>query len=232
MTAIRALTFDLDDTLWDVWPVIERAEARLHAWLAEHHPRMVEIYRPSELRALCREIAGRHPHLDHNKTALRIHALRLAAQRAGCDPALAEPAFAVFHAARQEVEFYHDVLPVLERLSRRYTLGALSNGNADVHLVGLGHVFDFHLAAADVGVAKPAAPMFERACRLLGMAPAEIVHVGDDPQTDIWGAAQVGMRTVWVNRGGRQWPQNVPRADAEIRDLSELEPLLERFPEP
>jgi putative hydrolase of the HAD superfamily len=123
------------------------------------------------------------------------------------------------------VVFFEEVMPVLERLATRFTLGALSNGNANIDSVGLGDLFDFAFNAVAVGAAKPAPDMFVEACRYLGLAPAQIVHVGDDPEHDVLGAARVGLRTVWVNRDGRQWPGG-PRADGEIRTLEDLEVLL------
>ncbi len=227
---IRALTFDLDDTLWHVGPVIAQAERRLHDWLAERYPRIVKAYEPEALRALCGEVAARYPSLEHNKTELRIRALRLAAERSDYDPSLAETAFEVFYSARQEVEFFQDVLPVLGALNKRYPLGAVSNGNADVGLVGLKHVFDFHISAIEAGAAKPDAAIFRLACERLGMEPQAVAHVGDDPDTDIWGAAQAGMKTVWVNRTNRPWDDTRITPDAVITDLYELMPLLSDWP--
>ena len=228
--SIRALTFDLDDTLWYVGPVIARAEKRLHAWLAEHYPRIAEAYEPESLRALCGEVVERYPSLEHDKTALRIRALRLAAERSGYHPSLAEIAFEVFYEARQEVAFFPDVLPVLGTLKGLYPLGALSNGNADVRLVGLAHIFDFHISAIDVGAAKPDSAMFRLACERLGVEPQEVAHVGDDPDTDVWGAAQAGMKTVWVNRENKSWTDARVTPDAVVPDLFALMPLLSDWP--
>jgi len=228
--SIRALTFDLDDTLWYVGPVIVQAEKRLHAWLTQRYPRIVETYGPETLRALCGEVATRYPSLEHDKTELRIRALRLAAERTGYDPSLAETAFEVFYDARQEVEFFRDVLPVLSELKELYPLGALSNGNADVRLVGLDHVFDFHISAVDAGAAKPDSTIFLLACERLGVEPQEVAHVGDDPDTDVWGAAQAGMKTVWVNRDKKPWEDTRLTPDAVVTDLYALVPLLDDWP--
>ena len=224
--SIRALTFDLDDTLWYVGPVIALAEQRLHKWLAEHYPRIVTAYEPGDLRALCGEVAEKYPLLEHDKTALRIGALRLAAERTGYDQAMAETAFKVFYEARQEVAFFHDVLPVLGTLKGLYRLGALSNGNADVQLVGLAHIFEFHISAIHVGAAKPDPAMFRLACERLGVEAQQVAHVGDDPDTDVWGAAQAGMKTVWVNRDNKPWVDTRVTPDAVITDLYALMPLL------
>ena len=180
-----------------------------------------------ELRARLRQDNPDHPYA-HDLTRLRIEGLRLAAYNVGYNTAEfdAEAAFAVFHAARNDVQFFADALPALENLARHYTLGALSNGNADIRLVGLDHLFDFALSAADVGSPKPDPAMFRAALKALGnLDPRQIVHVGDDPHTDIWGAAQAGWRTVWVNRRNQPW-EHPHQADAEIRELGELESLL------
>lgn len=225
---IKAVTFDLDDTLWEIWPIIERAERRLHDWLSHHHPAVTARYTPLQLRQLCDMIARKRPDIAHDRTELRKAALKMAAERAGLTEFCEHTAFRIFHVARNEVEFFAEVMPVLERLSRRYTLGALSNGNADIKLVGLGELFDFALNAVEVGRPKPEPAMFQAALARLGLEPCQIVHVGDEPHHDVQGAAQAGFRTVWVNRAGREWPGG-PRADGEIASLEELEPLLERW---
>lgn len=231
---VRALTFDLDDTLWETWPTIERAERRLHDWLTERYPAITERYDTVQLRELRTRVRAERPEIAHNLSLLRQEGLRLAALQVGIAAGDfdAEAAFAVFHSARNDVLFFADAVPALERLTRRYTLGALSNGNADIHLVGIGHLFDFALSAADVGRPKPAPDMFHAALERLGAPdPGQVVHVGDDPETDIRGAAEAGLRTVWVNRGGADWAQfDQPcRPDAEVRTLSELETLLRRW---
>ena len=225
---IRAITFDLDDTLWEIWPIIERAEQRLHDWLMQRYPRIVEMYTPLELRDLSVEVLKEHPHVAHDRTVVRKKALRLAATAAGYEEFHVDSAFEVFFVARNEVEFFEDVLPSLQRLSHRYRLGALSNGNADIFRVGLGDIFDFAINAIDVGVPKPEPAMFKAACALLDLAPSQIVHVGDEPEHDIRGAARAGYRTVWVNRTGKPWPGGDP-ADAEIRTLDELEGILAQW---
>lgn len=222
---IKAITFDLDDTLWDIWPVVERAEQLLHEWLAAHYPRIPKQFTPLELRNLCGEMATTQPEIAHDRTRLRKAALQWAASRSGYTAFDVEAAFAVFYAARNAVELFADVRPVLERLAQRYTLASLSNGNADVRLIGLDDVFSFSLNAMDVGAAKPERRMFELACARLGARPAQIVHVGDDPEQDVQGATNAGFRTVWLNRTGRDWPGGAT-ADAEVGDLQELEAVL------
>lgn len=222
---IKAITFDLDDTLWDVWPVVERAEELLHDWLASRYPRIPERFTPLELRELSSEVIAARPDMAYDRTWLRKAALNLAAWRADYHEFDVESAFEVFFAARNAVEPFAEVRPALERLSRRYPLASLSNGNADLRLIGLDDLFVFSLNAIDIGAAKPDPPLFEEARRRLAARPEQIVHVGDDPEHDVFGAARAGFRTVWINRTRRDWPGG-PRADAEIATLDELEPAL------
>ena len=69
---IKAITFDLDDTLWDVWPVVIRAEQLLHDWLAERYPGIPEQFTPLDLRELCSAVS--YTHLDVYKRQVRAAA--------------------------------------------------------------------------------------------------------------------------------------------------------------
>lgn len=222
---IEAITFDLDDTLWDVWPVVERAEELLHDWLAMHYPRIPAQFTPLELRELSSAVIAARPEIAHDRTLLRKEALWLAARQAGYAEFDVEGAFAVYFIARNAVEPFAEVRPTLERLARRYALASLSNGNADLRLIGLDDLFSISLNAIEVGAAKPEPLMFQEICRLLGARPDQIVHVGDAPEHDVQGGRNAGFRTVWVNRTGRDWPGG-PQADAEIGGLAELEAVL------
>jgi putative hydrolase of the HAD superfamily len=226
--AIKVVTFDLDDTLWDIWPVIAQAEARLHRWLEAQFPEITDRYGPQDLRALCEEVAACDPSISHDRTLLRKAALELAAERSGRQDFATDAAYEIFYAARNEVVFFEEVVPVLERLSDRYRIGALSNGNADLERIGLDHFFDFALNPGVVGSAKPEPDMFAEACRICSVDPWEIVHVGDDPELDVMAAASAGFRTVWVNRKAETWSAD-ERAHAEVATLEELERVLEAW---
>ena len=130
---IKAITLDLDDTLWPIWPTIERAEKALHRWLNDHAPMTAAVYSsPGALREIRDYMAANKPELKHDLSALRRESIRLAMYRAGDNPLMADEAFEIFFAERQRVELYDDVLQALEFLSARFPLASLSNGNADV----------------------------------------------------------------------------------------------------
>lgn len=220
---IRAISFDLDDTLWPIWPTIERAEARLLQWLAEHAPRTAALCaQPEALREIRMSMNTLRPDLLHDMSALRRESIRLALTRAGDDSALAEPAFDVFFAARQDVIFYDDALPALELLSKRFPMAAISNGNADVQRVGLGRYFPHAFSAHVLGVAKPDVRIFHAASNALRMQPNEVLHVGDDAHLDVVGALGAGMQTVWLNRDAEAWVHGVPSPHLVVGNLLEL----------
>lgn len=227
MKHIRAICFDLDNTLWDVFPVIERAEKVTQAWLAERHPALIEKMTLESIRAMRDRIALEYPHMSHDFTFLRKQSLREHARLAGLPESVADEAFAVFYRARNEVVLYADVTPALNRMRLRRRLVSMTNGNADLEAIGLKAYFEFHIAARDAGALKPDARIFRATLERLGLDAAEVLHVGDDPSADIEGARAVGMTPVWVDRIGAVWPAELEPPAHRVRDLTELAELLE-----
>ena len=227
---MTALSLDLDETLWRLDGVIENAERATHEFLQAHHPTLASAYPPERMRALRAEIAANEPGLQHDVTALRMRTFEQAASRVGAPRGIAQKAFEVFLEARHQVDLYPDAEPLLERLFGRLPMVALTNGNADVHRIGMGHYFVAAHSAVHVGAAKPERPMFEAAAFSAGVPIEAVIHVGDDPVTDVAGAVQHGLRAVWLNRTGAPWPEDAPRvAYEEIRTLDELPNLLKRL---
>jgi len=227
LSNIRAVAFDLDNTLWDVEPVIARAEMRLHDWLRQNCPRIAQRLSIEDMRAAREQLARQEPHNAHDFTYLRIAALARHARECGYEERVAERAFEVFFAARNELELFQDVQPALERLRLRYTLATLSNGNADLARIGLAGLFDVSLNARQIGCAKPHPRCFERLAQELRLEPREILYVGDDPLLDVGAARTVGLRTAWMNRRHGPWPSEVAAPDVTVADCVELAATLD-----
>ena len=219
---VRALCFDLDDTFWEVGPVIARAEATMRAFLEREYPVLAGAFTAEDLWAERQALARAHPDKAHHMSWLRSEALRRIAVRHGHASEVAEAAFAVFIEARSTVELFADVTSALERLARTHRLGTLSNGNADVHRIGLGGHFTAVLNAEITGIAKPHPEAFETAARALGVATSEMLYVGDDPRIDMEGARAAGCRTAWMNRRGLSWTAMSAPPDLDLRSLDEL----------
>jgi len=190
-------------------------------------PGNAPAFRALRLRALREQVAADRPDLAHDFTAQRKLSLAQALAEVDEDPALADAAFDAFHAARNTVELYPDVLDALPRLAARTPLAALTNGNADLRAIGLHERFVFALGAREHGAAKPDAGIFHAACDRLGLAPHEVLHVGDDPEHDVLGAHRAGLRTCWINRRGIRWSHPEAAPDLDLVDLGALADWLD-----
>ena len=198
------------------------------AFLQEQHPLLAERFAPEDLYARRMALVQERPDRAHDMTWLRTEALRRFALEHEHDPMIAEEAFAVFIDARHEVSFFDDVLPALERLAGRYPLATFSNGNADVHRIGIGAHFVVTLNAEKVGHAKPKPEAFLAVANSLGLRPEQLLYVGDEPRLDVMGSRTAGCRSAWVNRRGLPWPTDLaPAADLEVSNLLELADWLD-----
>jgi HAD superfamily hydrolase (TIGR01549 family) len=229
--SIQLVTFDLDDTLWDVAPALETAEVVLRDWLATHAPRLGAL--PfEEYWAIRNMLLADEPGLKHRISELRrralAHALREAGYATTQAQALAEAGFEAFLTARNQVELFSDALPTLNMLAQQFQLGVITNGNADVRRVGIANYFQFALSAEELGVGKPDPVPFIEALRRANSRAQLAVHIGDHPNDDIAGAQGAGLRAIWFNPQGKSWEAE-HRPDAEIRSLSQLPALLKSW---
>jgi 2-haloalkanoic acid dehalogenase type II len=228
--AVRAICFDLDNTLWEIDPVLVRAERILADWLRSRYPRIPENFSAEQMVEARATLTREEPHRAHDFTYLRRESLTRLAAAAGYEPELAgsiaHEAFSTWHAARNLCEPFGDVVPALDRLRAGFRLATLTNGNADLGCIGLAHHFEVSLHAGALGCAKPDARVYLALADALTLKPAEILFVGDEPHADVVGPKAVGMQTVWVNRVGATWPEALPAADADVTDLAGLVKLL------
>jgi putative hydrolase of the HAD superfamily len=223
---IKAITIDLDDTLWPIWPTIERAEKALHDWLNEHAPMTAALFaNPAALRDIRMEMGAARPDLKHDMSTLRRESIRLALTRAGEDPSMAEPAFEAFFAQRQNVTLFDDALPALEFLASRFPLVSLSNGNADLERIGLARFFRASVNAREFGVGKPDPRIFHAAAGAVETMPEDMLHIGDDATLDALGALNAGMQAAWLNRSDALWPHE-QEPQVTLTHLGELRDLI------
>ena len=223
---INLITFDLDDTLWDVRPALIKAEQAQNVWLQQHYPRAIENRDSHDLNQRKKDLIKQQPHLIHHISRFRQIFLEQLLLDAGvppdeaCDAAM--QAFGAFIARRNDVELFKHAESVLEELNQDYTLAAITNGNADVSQTPLAAFFSFALKAEDVGAAKPAPDLFLAAMAQANSSPEQIVHVGDSHDHDIVGAHGVGIRSVWLT--SERQPSTL--ASGTIQCLSELPNII------
>ena len=229
---VRAVTLDLDDTLWPFAPIGARIERVLDAWMRTHSPATADMFPIPAMRALREKTWREHAHLAHDLSALRRMTLEIALRESGGDLSLLDAAYDAFYAERNRVEFYPDALEALARIARRVPVAAVSNGNADLRAIGIDHHFALQLHAREHGAAKPDAGIFLAACERLGHAPGEVLHVGDHVDADVAGAIRAGLRGCWLHRddhpgGLRAWPHADIAPDLTFDTLAGLADWLE-----
>ena len=218
---IRAISLDLDDTLWPIRPVIERVEQSVDAWLRAECPDVAAAWPIDALRMLRDQVAGEHPELAHDFGAQRQLTLRRMFAPFNLGEDWVARTYEVYVRVRNEVECYVDTPSALAAMAECVPLISISNGTADLGRIGLHEHFRFSISAGQLGVAKPDASIFLHACERLGIAPEHVLHVGDDPVADILGARQAGLRTAWINRDRASWSRD-PVPDLVVHDLTAL----------
>jgi FMN hydrolase / 5-amino-6-(5-phospho-D-ribitylamino)uracil phosphatase len=219
---IEAVVLDLDDTLWPIAPVINRAEKALARWIVDNAPTVAAQWDVNTLKLLRASLVAANPRLKNDVMGLRRGTIAAAFADAGAPPEQAEEAFEFFRGERQKVEFYPDAMPALERLRRRYRLGVISNGFADVNAIGIGGHFDAVVSAHEVGISKPDPRIFEAFVERMGLAPGAMIYVGDDPANDVLAPQAAGFHSAWINRAGHTWPEDMNPAGAPAPAFSHL----------
>ncbi len=100
---------------------------------------------------------------------------------------------------------------VIQELSQRARLCLVTNGIASVQrgrlaVSGMADFFSAVLVSEELGIAKPDRRFFEQACAALGLPPADVLCVGDNPVADVGGAMAAGIDACWFCPGGQPWP--------------------------
>ena len=222
--SIRALLFDLDDTLWPITPVIVQAEQVLFTWIAAHAPRVAASYSIDMMRQQRIQLMQARPELAIDLQALRYQALLDTFLRCDEDPALVTAAMQVFNQARNQVQLFDDVAHCLPHLAKLVKLGSLTNGAADLEAIGLAHHFEISLSAHKIGKAKPDPHVFLLACEALKLQPEQVAYIGDDLRLDVEGAQKAGLTGLWLNRQNQQAPAELGhiQPDATFTNLHDL----------
>ncbi|WP_327288531.1 HAD family hydrolase [Streptomyces sp. NBC_01198] len=225
--AIRAVLWDIDDTIFD-YDGAERTGMRRHLdheglpdgcesveWALDHWRDLtLEHWRrfaagecdfEGQRRNRVRDFLGRPLSDDEAEEWFGRHKVHY------------EAAWALFP----------DAVPALDGLAAGYRHAVLSNSafahqDRKLRVLGVRDRFEVLLCAAELGVSKPAAAAFHAACRALELAPEEVAYVGNEPDIDARGAAEAGLLGIWLDRRGIGGRPDLAR----ITGLDELPGLL------
>ena len=119
---------------------------------------------------------------------------------------MASSAFNTFFEFRNKVVFFEGAIEVLTTLSEKYNVYALTNGNADVKMIGIDKYLSGAVSSAEVGVSKPSPEIFEAVLNKAGEKAESCIHVGDDYEDDIVGAYNAGFASIWLNHRHQSSP--------------------------
>ena len=230
--------FDLDDTLFAHSAAVRSgvtAHRRGHGGAMAAADDDAEFGRWTALEEhhYHRYLRGELPYLDMRRARARGFV-----EPYGLD--LSDDAVADEWFARYVVEYtrawqlHDDTLPMLDALPGR-RFGIITNAELGFQLTKLDALavtgrFEHVIASGEVGVAKPDARIFAHAASLFGVDAADCVYVGDRLHTDAIGAADAGMRGVWIDRPGSATQEQLAEAASRdvpvIRTLAELPALI------
>jgi 2-haloalkanoic acid dehalogenase type II len=228
MTEIKSVCFDLNGTLYDFLKMMRHSLRITLAELAKRFPecgKKLTIDRMIRIRnRTAQELKGETTNLEE----VRLESFKRTLNYCGIDDdEFAGQLNQLYLKHRfEDMVLFDDVLPTLDRLKGRYTLGIMSNGNSYPRKLGLEDYFQFIILAQDVGIEKPDPGIFHLAVEKSGCLPDEFLYVGDSQQDDIIGAKRAGVRIAWFNRTNAQLLPNIPRPDYEISELSTLLKIL------
>lgn len=230
---VRAVSFDLDDTLYDNVPVMLRAEQAVRDFMAKEFPQTA-VWQAQDWLRHRQQIMQANSDLASNMTQLRLTALTEALRHFQVPehelPAAAQAGFEHFMQHRNAVDIAAQTHQCLSQLAERLPLFALSNGNVDVHEIGLGSYFTAIFQPSEQLRGKPFGDMFAAAQAVLpDLAAQHWLHVGDSASADVLGAHRAGWQSAWFTRGlGRtEHLQVLPTmAYSQLPELTQL--LLQR----
>jgi len=224
----KAISFDLDDTLYSNRPIMHATENAMTKYFAEHVNESFNLTHPLNYRfwfKIRSQVLRAQPALKHDVGELRRQTyfaglvdLGLPSEKAKM---VADDAYQYFMHHRCDFTVAELVHRLLERLADKWPLVAISNGNVDTRKIGISQYFS-HTYHADLTQAqKPLPDMFKNASCALGIATHNILHVGDCGLSDIYGAMAAGCQSAWVSTYDVGKPIRV-LPDIELNDVTEL----------
>ena len=234
--SIQLITFDLDNTLWDVDTVIVKAESKMRDWMKTNVPESLKYYSQEFLPDLRQRVVSENPRKRFDLTFMRLEILFKVMQLCGQPDDMAKvnahQAFDIFFEARNEVNFFSGAISVLEALQDKYIIYALTNGNADIEKTGLKKYMQGAISAADVSASKPDPKMFEKVSQITEVSPQNSVHIGDNLVDDIEGAANANFLSIWVNLKTQSLKTGDATPSRIVEHLSEIPAAISSLEHP
>lgn len=229
LTPFKAISFDLDDTLYSNYPVMIAVDVKMQLYFQARLPKANHKYDYQFWRPFKQQALVANPLLKHDVGQLRLLCYELGFQALGYSQEsakdMAKDALDYFVNERSNFDVPDSVHQLLQALRQRWPLVAISNGNVDTHAINIAQHFDLIYHAGGAFKQKPAPDMFAHACQTLAINPNELLHVGDCGANDVIGAIRHGCQTAWVSTYDVGEPLRVLPTIA-LSDVNELKRLL------
>ena len=228
---IKLITLDLDDTVWPNHKVILDAEKTLWTYVKNKTTSLDEGFGEKEINKIRLELLEQDPLIKFDLTRFRKEIVRQIFLQDGKDDAEANyysnEAFSEFFKVRNKVHLYKDAKLGLERLSRKTMVGSLSNGNADLSIIGISSYFSFSVISSDVNSNKPSPGHFLKALEIAKCDASEALHIGDCPVNDVGGARNCNFNTIWFNCDRKKWDEIFP-CELQAKNWKELNEVINK----
>lgn len=196
----QAITFDLDDTLFDNNRHMPLAEAAFLSDLHQQHPSTTELT-SSEWHRHKQVVLQNNPQLRNDMGELRRQVLSAIFHALGYQGQKLQQAviqcFDSFYFHRSNFKVEENIHSLLAKLTQRYPLVAITNGNVNLEQISLAPYFT-HVFKSSLNLSmKPHKAMFDASKAALSLTSGQILHVGDSLQNDIYGAIKAGFQSAW-----------------------------------
>lgn len=226
---VKAITFDLDDTLYDNHSIIVKANHALLVWLEDNYPEVKNVdekyWKTHHQSALKNK-----PMLKHDMGQLRYETMLSGFIHLGLLPEAAKKAaqqsFNYFYFQRSNFTLSEPIHTLLQTLSEKLPLVAITNGNVNLDQIGIAPYFSKTLKASLNIPMKPHGAMFQTSQKFLKLPASNILHVGDNLQKDVWGALKAGYQTAWYAENRNMALVNERTITLPHVELDKLEELL------
>jgi len=228
---IKLITLDLDNTVWPNNKVIVEAEKAMWDFVFAKFPEIYNEYDDKRISEIRVTLVEKNPNLKFDLTSFRKEIIKYILQEVGADESEAayysNETFNEFFKSRNKVQLYKDAKIIIERLFIKTKVASLSNGNADLKLIGIDHIFDFSINSKDVQSNKPSPDHFLKALELTKCKADEVIHIGDCPINDVGGARNCNFNTIWFNSEGKKWTEIFP-CELQAKNWKEVYNLVNK----
>lgn len=225
---IKAISFDLDDTLYSNGPIMKVTGQAMIDFFSERLETQqlcdINFWQPFKQQALAEQ-----PELIHDVGLVREKTYFLGATAMGLNAQqaqlLTDDAMACFNHHRSNFTVPSKSIALLAKLAEKFPLISISNGNVDTKNIGIDHFFTHIYHANLANKHKPHATMFNRCSQAMNLAPHHILHVGDCGIADIQGAMLAGFQSAWLPKYQVGRPLKI-LPHLELSDIEQLTNLL------